>query len=52
MSEWTAATFRDYNAAYASGWGDFTTGWTETFIGKPARTFDAFAEDILVPALR
>ncbi|WP_428687579.1 SDR family oxidoreductase [Roseibium sp.] len=49
---WLAALLRDYGAAYSSGWGDFVTGQVEKITGQPARRFEDFAEDLLLPVLR
>ncbi len=51
MDEWSAMLFRDYNRAYGSGWGDFVTSWVSTFTGRPARSFDSFAAEVLAPAI-
>ena len=49
---WTADLLRDYSTAYASGFGDFTTGEVERITGKPPRSLDRFIEEVLVPAAR
>ncbi len=49
---WLASLLRDYGAAYSSGWGDFVTGRVEEITGQPARRFEDFAEDLLLPVLR
>jgi hypothetical protein len=36
-------TGQEYSAAYASGWGDYTTPDFTSVTGKPARTFAEFA---------
>ncbi|MHA7773815.1 SDR family oxidoreductase [Roseibium sp. M-1] len=50
--EWLAALLRDYGAAYRSGWGDFVTGHVEEMTGQPPRSFETFAKELLVPALK
>ncbi|MES0807839.1 SDR family oxidoreductase [Roseibium sp. SCPC15] len=49
--EWMAALTRDYGAAYASGWGDFTTDNVSSVTGQTPRSFDAFAQEVFLPAL-
>jgi len=49
--EWMAALLRDYGAAYSSGWGDFVTSHVRDMTGRPPRSFDVFAEEVLVPVL-
>jgi hypothetical protein len=36
---------QEYSAAYASGWGDYTTPDFTSVTGRPARTFAEFAHD-------
>ncbi len=52
FGEWNAQTYHDYLSAYAAGWGDFTTNSVPEILGRPARSFTQFAQDILVPALK
>ena len=49
--EWGADVMADYSAAYAKGWGDFTTTFVEKISGHPARSFAQFAREVLAPAL-
>ncbi len=49
--EWMAALLRDYGAAYSSGWGDFVTTYVEDMTGRPPRSFETFAEEVLLPVL-
>lgn len=49
--EWMAALAQGYGQAYASGWGDFTTGNVEEITGKPPRSFREFASGVFLPAL-
>src|SRR3954471_2050726 len=50
--EWSAGVLADYSAAYAKGWGDFTTTFVEKISGHPARSVAQFAREVLAPALR
>lgn len=50
--EWMAGVMRDYSAAYAKGWGDYTTTFVEKITGHPARSFAQFAHEVLAPALK
>lgn len=52
LDAWCAQTFHDYLAAYAKGWGDFTTDAIPRLLDRPARSITQFAQDILVPAMR
>jgi uncharacterized protein YbjT (DUF2867 family) len=46
MPEWVAEVVgREYSAAYASGWGDYTTADFTAVTGRPARTIADFARD-------
>ena len=46
MPEWVAEVVgREYGAAYASGWGDYTTTDFTAVTGRPARTIADFARD-------
>lgn len=46
MTEWVAEVVgREYSAAYASGWGDYTTPDFTAVTGRPARTVADFARD-------
>jgi NAD(P)H dehydrogenase (quinone) len=47
---WTADVVRDYCAAYASGWGDFTTDHVARMTGHAPRSVDDFVRDVLAPA--
>jgi uncharacterized protein YbjT (DUF2867 family) len=51
LDEWYAQGYHDYLRAYSEGWGDFTTDAVAAISGKPARSFKAFASDVLVRAL-
>jgi uncharacterized protein YbjT (DUF2867 family) len=48
--DWTATLVRDYAAAYASGWGNFTTPGVERLTGHPPRGVDEFVREVFVPA--
>jgi uncharacterized protein YbjT (DUF2867 family) len=46
VPEWVAEVAgREYAAAYATGWGDFTTTDFTTIMGRPPRTLAEFARD-------
>ncbi|TYB56351.1 SDR family oxidoreductase [Nonomuraea sp. PA05] len=45
MPEWDAKVTGEYLTAYSKGWGDYTTQDFEKVMGRPARSFDAFARD-------
>jgi uncharacterized protein YbjT (DUF2867 family) len=49
--DWAAGVMADYSAAYARGWGDFTTTFVEKIAGHPARSVAQFAREVLAPAL-
>jgi uncharacterized protein YbjT (DUF2867 family) len=51
FSDWYAEAMGDYSRAYRAGWGDVTTDHVSRITGRPARSFDAFAREILVPGL-
>lgn len=48
---WMAALLRDYGAAYSAGWGDFVTSHVRDMTGRPPRSFEVFAEEVLLPVL-
>ncbi|MBX3231420.1 MAG: NAD(P)H-binding protein [Labilithrix sp.] len=45
--DWTAGVIHDYCAAYASGWGDFTTNEVERITGHAPRSVDDFVREVL-----
>ena len=45
MDEWMINLFKDYMAAYSSGWGDFVTDDFKKVTGKNPRSFKQFATD-------
>ncbi|MFG6193581.1 SDR family oxidoreductase [Nonomuraea sp. JJY05] len=45
LSPWIAAVTKEYLTAYSEGWGDYTTPDFEKVMGRPARSFAAFARD-------
>jgi uncharacterized protein YbjT (DUF2867 family) len=49
--EWAAGIMADYSAAYAKGWGDFTTTFVEKIAGHPARSYATFLREVFVPAV-
>ncbi|WP_170765775.1 NAD(P)H-binding protein [Ruegeria lacuscaerulensis] len=50
--QWMAELARDYGQAYASGWGTFTTSNVQKITGKAPRSFQEFASEVFLPALR
>lgn len=50
--EWAAGIMADYSAAYAKGWGDFTTTFVEKIAGHPARSYATFLREVFVPATK
>ena len=51
MGDWFPVVMRDYSKAYSENWGDYTNNDVERITGHPARSFEAFANEIFVPAL-
>lgn len=52
MGDWFASVMKDYSKAYSENWGDLITHDVERLAGRPARSIDAFAREILLPALK
>lgn len=50
--DWAAGIMADYSAAYARGWGDFTTTFVEKIAGHPARSYATFLREVFVPATK
>jgi NAD(P)H dehydrogenase (quinone) len=50
--DWMAGVMGDYSAAYARGWGDYTTTFVEKIAGHPARSMAQFAREVFAPAAR
>jgi uncharacterized protein YbjT (DUF2867 family) len=50
--EWAAGIMADYSAAYAKGWGDFTTTFVEKIAGHPSRSYATFLREVFVPATK
>jgi uncharacterized protein YbjT (DUF2867 family) len=48
--DWTVGVVRDYSAAYARNWGDFTTDEVKRVSGHAPRSIDDFAREVLAPA--
>ncbi|WP_394840924.1 NAD(P)H-binding protein [Pendulispora brunnea] len=48
---WTASVLTEYCAAYAKGWGDFTTPNLANMTGHAPRSITDFAREVLVPAI-
>jgi uncharacterized protein YbjT (DUF2867 family) len=51
MGEWYARVMRDLCRAYSENWGDLATDSVAQITGRAPRSFDAFAREIMVPAL-
>ncbi len=51
MGDWFPSVMRDYSQAYREGWGDYTTDDVERMTGHSARSIQAFAQEILAPAM-
>jgi uncharacterized protein YbjT (DUF2867 family) len=51
LGDWYAGAMRDYHIAYSEGWGDVVTSDVTRLTGRPARSFDQFAREILVREL-
>jgi NAD(P)H dehydrogenase (quinone) len=51
MGEWYAQVMRDFCRAYSENWGDLTTDCVARITGRAPRSFDAFAREVMVPAL-
>jgi uncharacterized protein YbjT (DUF2867 family) len=49
--EWYAKVMRDLCQAYSRNWGDVTTDGVARITRRAPRAFDAFAREVLVPAL-
>jgi uncharacterized protein YbjT (DUF2867 family) len=47
--EWMQNAMADYFAAYSKGWGDLVTDEIPKLLGRPARSIDDFARDLLAP---
>jgi NAD(P)H dehydrogenase (quinone) len=45
--DWMVGILRDYSAAYARGWGDFTTDNVQRITGHAPRSVDDFVKDVL-----
>jgi len=50
FGDWMADLLREYSEAYGEGWGDQVTGNVELLTGHPARSFRAFAHEVLAKA--
>lgn len=51
MGDWFQKVMRDYSQAYSDNWGDFTTGDVTKLTGKPPRSVEQFAREVLAPAI-
>jgi uncharacterized protein YbjT (DUF2867 family) len=45
VAEWMVDLLEEYAQAYASGWGDFTTGTVADLLGRPPRDIADFVRD-------
>lgn len=45
LRKWMVDMLEEYARAYASGWGDFTTGAVADLLGRPPRDIAAFGRD-------
>jgi uncharacterized protein YbjT (DUF2867 family) len=45
--DWTVRVIVDYCTAYSKNWGDFTTDEVKRVTGRPARSIDDFAREML-----
>jgi uncharacterized protein YbjT (DUF2867 family) len=52
LGNWYAAVMRQLCEQYARNWGFITTTNVERITGHPARSFETFAQEILVPHLK
>jgi uncharacterized protein YbjT (DUF2867 family) len=52
MGDWLPTVMRDYSRAYAANWGARVSALVPKLTGHPARSIDAFAREILAPALK
>jgi uncharacterized protein YbjT (DUF2867 family) len=52
LDDWTVGIIRDYTAAYATGFGDFTTDAVSKITGHAPRSIDDFVREMLAPAAR
>lgn len=50
--DWAAGIMADYSAAYAKGWGDYTTTFVEKIAGHAARSYATFLREVFVPATK
>jgi uncharacterized protein YbjT (DUF2867 family) len=50
--DWAAGIMADYSAAYAKGWGDFTTTFVDKIAGHPPRSYATFLREVFVPATK
>jgi uncharacterized protein YbjT (DUF2867 family) len=50
--EWAAGIMADYSAAYAKGWGDFTTTFVQKIAGHAPRSYATFLREVFVPATK
>jgi uncharacterized protein YbjT (DUF2867 family) len=51
LHEWYAAVLRDLCLAYGRNWGDMITDGVQRIARRAPRSFDAFAREVMVPAL-
>ena len=51
-AEWMATVMGQYSKAYSENWGDVVTHDVKALTGKEPRSFETFAREVLVPAIR
>jgi uncharacterized protein YbjT (DUF2867 family) len=51
LHEWYAGVMRDLCLAYGRNWGDVITNGVQRITRRAPRAFDAFAREVMVPAL-
>lgn len=52
MGDWFPVVMRDYSRAYAANWGARVSGLVRKLTGHPPRAIDAFAREVMAPALK
>ena len=52
MGDWYAQVMEDLSKAYRENWGNVKTGNVERITGHHPRSFDTFAQELFVPALK
>ncbi|HVR64019.1 MAG TPA: NmrA family NAD(P)-binding protein [Polyangia bacterium] len=52
LGDWFPTVMRDYSRAYAANWGARVSGLVQKLTGHAPRAFEAFAREVLAPALK